>query len=117
MKNKDRKIAEDYLKKGLQNLQGYIIALNYFSEAINADEDYAEAYYQRGWTKGMLNKNEDAIEDLTKAIDLKPDFAEAYCFRGATYLNLKKINEARSDFEKAVELGDTDAPDMIRDCC
>ena len=93
-------------------------AIQYFSEAIKLNRDFAEAYYHRGEAyhlKGLyhcLQSNtgstiEDftvAIKDYTASIKLDTNFAEAYHSRGQVYSTQKDYARAIEDFNRAIQL-------------
>jgi len=45
-------------------------AINYYSQAIQMDEEFAEAYFNRGLTYIYIGENEKGLEDLSKAGEL-----------------------------------------------
>ena len=47
--------------------------LNY-TEAIHLKPDYIEVYNNRGISKSMLGRYDEAVADYTEAIRLKPDY-------------------------------------------
>lgn len=79
-------------------------AVKDFTEAINSDPQFADAYYSRGRVLGRLGKHEQAIDDFTKAISLNPENANAYADRGAAYGFLGQHALAISDFSQAIHL-------------
>ncbi len=88
----------------LENPEDRISAYN---EAIRLKPDYAEAYTNRGVTKGGLGRYGDAIEDYDEAIRLKPTFVEAYYNRGDAKGALDQRAEAIADYDEAIRLKPT----------
>lgn len=102
--------------------------IKYFTKAIELNPNYAEAYYERGYTiahtltwhgswfnsDGSLDdvrfNDERARDDFTKAIELNPKFVEAYFERGKVYYGICRripdpyAKKTIKDFEKVVEL-------------
>lgn len=102
--------------------------IKYFTQAIQLNPNYAEAYYERGYTiahklTNFVSFNSDdrekVISDFTKAIQLNPKFVEAYFERGKAYFKMCSYDydhhfaknsddpcakKLFSDFEKVVEL-------------
>jgi tetratricopeptide (TPR) repeat protein len=91
-------------------------ALSAYSKAINLDENYAAAYFNRGNTRRKLGKYEFdkgnmdlafehyefAIADYSDAIQLKQNFALAYFERGSVKIMLDQHEGAGMDFSKAI---------------
>ena len=50
--------------------QDFKAALSYYTQAITADSDFAEAYFNRGLTYIFIGENEKGIADLSKAGEL-----------------------------------------------
>ena len=53
-------------------------ALEAFDEAIEADESYGMAYYQRGRTLALLGRMQEATETLLRSTELQPEFAHGH---------------------------------------
>ncbi|RXJ61165.1 hypothetical protein CRV08_16215, partial [Halarcobacter ebronensis] len=51
-------------------------ALNLTNQALEIDNSYANAYYQRSKIYAVLGQEENAILDLEKAIDLNEQYVE-----------------------------------------
>ena len=84
-------------------------AIKTYSRAINANPNYAEAYYKRGVSYVKLDNYESALDDFTKSIDLK--FNNANVFRDrAVCKRLLGEWDFCDDYKKACDLGD------IRSC-
>lgn len=84
------KIKQASLEKD-ENKRAEIIseAEEWFRKSVDKKNDLAEAQYQWGFAKGLLGKNDEAIESLKKSIELdntKPDYflalANIYQTRG-----------------------------------
>ena len=79
-------------------------AIQYYSNTIALNTEYADAYYNRGIAyakNGQLNK---AITDYTKAIKLNPNDAKTYYNRGNAYAKKGQLDKAITDFDKALAL-------------
>ena len=50
--------------------QDFKAAISYYTQAIDADSDFAEAYFNRGLTYIYINQMEKGIADLSKAGEL-----------------------------------------------
>ena len=51
-------------------------------KAIEIDDKFKEAYYNRGNTYTKINELDKAIDDYTKAIEIDDGYKEAYYNRG-----------------------------------
>ncbi len=79
-------------------------AVNDFTQAINTDPNFADAYYNRGLVLGRLEKHEQAISDFTQALTLNPKNINAFADRGVAYGSLGQHALAISDFTQAITL-------------
>jgi TPR repeat len=85
-------------------------AIEYLTNAIKLQPDYADAYYRRGAAYNDLGQFQQSIEDYNEAIRLKPNYADAYNDRGIVYLlqGNKELGLGCSDAQKACA--------ALRDC-
>ena len=74
------------------------------NKAVETDKNNYYAWQLRGDINSVMNKTEDAIEDMTKAIALKPDEAGLYYTRGKYEGQARKFDDALKDAQKAVSL-------------
>ena len=81
-------------------------ALNSFNKAIELENDYANAYFERGLLPNNTSWTDlSRISDLTQAIDRKcTKLSEAYYRRHEEYVSKGNRKAARSDYDKAIEL-------------
>ena len=103
---------EELFKAGKNDLEnGWLItAVDYFSDAINLDSNFANAYYSRGLTyiKGALSDcYAPAVDDFYKCIELQPDsnFWQAYY-----YIAKQKLfpdTSALKYYDKAIKFNPT----------
>ncbi len=105
-KKSKRANAERYYAQGLGFLSRdeWTKAIPYFEKAVEADDDYAEAWYQAGFCYGMLSRHNDALRATKQAIKLRPDWTEAYMNLGASYYAMGQYNDAKDAYDKAVKL-------------
>ncbi len=78
--------------------------LNYYTKAIKANPEFADAYINRGLVKNELQDYEGSIEDYNKAIELDPKCSLAYNNRGYTKHKKGDFEGALSDYNKAILL-------------
>ncbi len=98
--------AVEFYEKGIEkdansDYEGAIID---FTEAIEIDGEYIDAYRGRAYAKWFLRDYEGAICDYTKIIDFNPEDIDAYESRGRSKASLKDYNGAIGDFDKVIEL-------------
>lgn len=80
-------------------------AIEYLSNAIELQPDYANAYILRGIAYDDLYQYQRAIEDFNKFIRLNPEKADGYFLRGTVYgKGLDQYQRAIEDFNKAIHL-------------
>ena len=84
-------------------------ALHALNNSILLKPDYADAYYNLGYTLYYLEKLDEAIEAYKKSISLKPDYAEAYSNLGVALKNQDKLDEAIEAIKKSISLKPNDA--------
>ena len=93
-------------KKIIDDLSG---AIADFTAAIQLDEKYAKAYFNRGITKNELGDYESAIADYDRAIELNPQYASAYYNRGNANHELGNYEGAIADYDWAIKLNPKNA--------
>lgn len=83
----------------------YNEAISSYTRAIELNRNYAEAYFQRGYSKCMIGNYEEALSDFNKAIELDPKYDLVYLSRGYSKEEfLKDVQGAIRDYEKALEI-------------
>jgi tetratricopeptide (TPR) repeat protein len=105
-----RAIAEKLYSRGLKLLSNddFSKALSYFEEAVKSDPQYAEAWYQVGFSYGMLGKHSEAIKASEKAARLRPEWTEIYINIGASSFALNDFDKAAEAYKKATTLDQND---------
>lgn len=98
--------ADSYLRTA-----EYAKAIQYYSEAIDADPGAVEAYFKRAWAYLGGQKEADydkVLGDAAKALEIDPAYKLAHFARGEAYLRkalaakkAKRPNEAAGLFDKA----------------
>ena len=74
-----------------------------YTEAINLDPNYADAYTSRGVAKYKLDRYEEAIEDYNLGIQISPS-ALLYNNRAYCEYKLKQYDKALADYDKAFSI-------------
>ena len=106
-KNK-RSNAERYYSQGLAQLSrdDYARALPYFEKAVEADPNYAEAWYQAGFCYGLLGRHNDALKASRQAARLRPEWAETFVNIGASSFALGQYKDAADAYRQAIKIDD-----------
>ena len=86
-------ISDDYNEK-----------LKYYDKAIKENENYSDAYINRGLVKNELKDYDGSISDYDKAIELDPRCSLAYNNRGYTKYKKGDHKGALDDYNKAILL-------------
>lgn len=109
-KNK-RAAAEKLYSQGVALLSrdDFARALSYFEKAAETDPNYAEAWYQAGFSYGILGRHADALKASKQAAKLRPDWAETYVNIGASSYALGQYKEAADAYRQAIRLDDDKA--------
>ena len=79
-----------------------------YSEAIELDAKYADAYNYRGISYLSNGDVDNAIADYTKAIELDPEYADAYKDRATAHFGNSDFSNAITDYTKAIQLDPDD---------
>ena len=76
-----------------------------FTQAININPNYLDAYYNRGCCNFELKDYQAAVKDFGSAIKINPQYIQAYSARADSYIALGETTKAELDFQKLKELG------------
>ena len=103
--------AERLYAQGLAQLSrdDYARAVPFFERAAQADENYVEAWYQAGFSYGMLGKHAEALRATRQAAKLRPDWAQAQINVGASSYALGQYKEAETAYKQAARLDSNNA--------
>lgn len=88
----------------LQENRDYKRAVKMYEQALKADENYYQAYYNAALINIEIGRYNDAINNFNTVIRLQPEFAEAYYLRGFCYEKLGNKEDARINYEYAIEI-------------
>ena len=86
-------VSEDYQEK-----------LKYYDKAIKNNNEFLDAYINRGLVKNELKDYEGSISDYNKAIELDSRCSLAYNNRGYTKEKMEDFEGALADYNKAILL-------------
>jgi Tfp pilus assembly protein PilF/sugar lactone lactonase YvrE len=107
------KLAVEHFRRGVDyQEQGQLgLAIEEFTQAIEFESGFIEAYLLRGMTYialGDLDKGiadlDRALPDLDRAVEQDPRLAEAYFNRGVAHFFKFDYDKAVADFDRAIEL-------------
>ena len=83
-------------------------AITDLDEAIRLDPENANAWYNRGAAKSLLERYEEAITDFGETLRIDPKNANAWYNRGLQKINLNRYEEAITDLDEAIRLDPDD---------
>jgi tetratricopeptide (TPR) repeat protein len=83
--------------------ENFAAAIASFTQVIDAQPDFAEAYYQRGQIQAKLGNLQQAIADYTEALQLQPT-AQAFLKRAMASLLIGETERAIADAHQATHL-------------
>ena len=69
-------------------------ATAHYSQAIQKDPSFAEAWFSRGWSHRDAGKHDKALADFSEAIRLRPAYAAAFRGRGWSHVGKKDYKAA-----------------------
>ncbi|MBN8702848.1 MAG: glycosyltransferase family 39 protein [Bacteroidetes bacterium] len=95
-------VAWNNLGSAHNNSNNYNDAITCYTNAINVNKLYADAYSNRGMSKKNAGNYKEAILDLDQAIKLKPINPFAYSTKGTAYIYLNELELANTCFVKAL---------------
>lgn len=103
------KTAMDYYEQGNYDYESGNCekAIADYTQSIQLDPKYPQAYNNRGYTYMRLRDYKAALPDLDKALALKPDYIQALMNRGDIHNYYYAIDRqsAIKDYEKVIVLG------------
>ena len=99
-------MSVQYYNMGQESiLQGDLLnAEVQFTRAIELNENYADAYAQRGWVRWFSNRAGLALKDYNKAISLKPEIIKTKNLRKVFNELFEDYNEIIVDFDYTITI-------------
>ncbi|MFZ4400039.1 MAG: tetratricopeptide repeat protein [Bacteroidales bacterium] len=97
--------------------KNFQLAIDEYSSSIEKNKKFTFAYFNRAYTKTLLNDINGAITDYSSCIYFDKTNGEAYYNRGLLYIFLGDKENACPDFSKAGELGITEAYSLLYKYC
>jgi tetratricopeptide (TPR) repeat protein len=104
--NSDQITLNEFLQMGVKNivLSNYQQAIQYFTQAIELNSNFAAAYSNRCLAYLQLEEYHNAIADCTYALNFVPDNTEAYLNRGLAEYRLGNYQGAILDDNRVIQL-------------
>ena len=98
--------AEGLYWKGMYSFwaEDYEEALSCFEDAVEKNQQHAEAWFYVGYCKNKLGSSSKAIEAYEQAIRIDPDHAKAHHNLGVIYGNLGLYSEAIEAYKQAIRI-------------
>lgn len=100
--------AEFYYDRGWDYYREarYLLAVPYFSCALEIDPSYDDAQHMRGLMYELSADYEDALADYTAVVERSPDYRISYIGIGNVHLSLEQYEEALDAFTSYIKLDD-----------
>lgn len=105
--DRDQKLKADQLKNmgnDMMKEDKYSEAHEYYTQAINIDNNNAIYYSNRAAASSKLGNHQAALDDCKEAIEIDPTYSKAYGRLGLAYASLNDHKQARAAYLKAIEL-------------
>ncbi len=101
--------AQSHFDEGRAYEPGSDQALAEYTQAIELDRNYADAYYARGKTYFDRNDLDAAISDFNQVIRINAKYPKIYSARGMALRQKQELDKALADFTTAIQLDSSDA--------
>ncbi|KAL4237726.1 Tetratricopeptide repeat protein 13 [Mactra antiquata] len=101
-----------YTRKGIENNSNAGKAIEDFTEAIDRDSRFVQAFERRAEAYIAMGQYNKAITDLSRVLDLKSSNKILFA-RGVVYLLLQEYSSAEVDFKKNIELDGDDLQSLF----
>lgn len=102
----DANAAEFYAKgKAYIDLKSWGSAIDRFTQAIDSDPQFSDAFYNRGFAKFKTGDYSGAINDFTQCLEIEqPEREDVFWMRGKAKYSLGDYTGAILDADKAIKL-------------
>ena len=107
-------IAKNATSKGIFN-ENIENAISEFTNAINKDPGYAEAYAARAGAYMLQKKNNKALDDLKKAKEIKPDSASIRYNLACVHSLMGNTDYGLDELDQALSKGFSDYDSLRKD--
>lgn len=105
--NYTRKIEpDDFIEKAsnLHNEKEYRQAIDYYSKALELDNQNYLTFYNKGRCHEENGEKQDALKEYTNAIKLKSNHFNSFYWRGSVNYDLNDFQTALNDWQSALKL-------------
>lgn len=111
-----QKSGEEAFKAGqdLFSKQMYEESIAKYTEAIEADPDYLEAYYNRALVEGYVGYFDRAVADFTRILALDPKRADAIYNRAVAYYRMGEYDKSWADVGACEAMGFRPGTDFLK---
>ena len=102
--------AKKYWKTGINflGIEAYQDAIEEFTKAINIDNKYVDAYFNRALAFCILKDFDSSIKDLLQIIDMGGASADVYILAAKVSVGKKMFNAAKKFFDVALATNPTE---------
>ncbi|MBD1865174.1 MULTISPECIES: tetratricopeptide repeat-containing serine protease family protein [Trichocoleus] len=83
-------------------------AINSFSQSLQSDPKYADAYFGRALAYAKFGNYTNAIEDWSSVVRLEPKYIKAYFNRGLIRYRTRDFANAIADYTQAIKIDSSD---------
>lgn len=92
----DKHEATDFFLRGNNKYKEkeYYESIKWYTEAVQKQEQFPDAYYNRGLVYQTLEKNDEAFIDFSKAVEQDPDYSLALFKKTEILQSMNRIDEA-----------------------
>jgi tetratricopeptide (TPR) repeat protein len=99
--------VHEYFQRGIiegRNLGEYDLAIDSFSKAIELDNSYERAYFNRGIAYFRQRELQLALADYTRAIEINPRHSSFYDTRADVLRFLQQFQQAHNDIQRSLKI-------------
>ena len=82
----------------------YEEAISAFDRALSYRDDFAQAWSNKGFAQGKLNRHFEKLFSCQRATEVDPDFAEAWNCRGLARFDSEQYEKALEEYNKAIAI-------------
>jgi tetratricopeptide (TPR) repeat protein len=100
---REKLTAQEWFERGF-NATNPDDEIDFYSEAVRLQPDFAEAFYNRGIARKDKGDMEGAERDFEQAIGVQPDYAAAFNNRGVARKAKHDLDGALQDYDEAIRL-------------
>ncbi|OKH40023.1 hypothetical protein NIES2119_03490 [[Phormidium ambiguum] IAM M-71] len=103
---KEQMSAQEFFRAGVAEMQSqnYSKAVQYFTDTVNLNHDFAAAFSNRCLAYLQLGEYESAIQDCTQSLNLNSQNTESYLNRGLAYYKQGNYANAIADYNQVIKL-------------